>query len=131
MADLSVKFAGITSPNPFWLASGPPTNTARAGDARVRRRLGRRGVENHRRADREHQFALRRDRSERREDDGLQQYRADQRPAQRDEFPRNLRSEEALSEESGDRFADGGIASANPGTRWCVAPKTPARTRWN
>ena len=27
MADLSVKFAGITSPNPFWLASGPPANT--------------------------------------------------------------------------------------------------------
>jgi dihydropyrimidine dehydrogenase (NAD+) subunit PreA len=27
MADVSVKFAGITSPNPFWLASGPPTNT--------------------------------------------------------------------------------------------------------
>src|SRR5271155_4781217 len=27
MVDLSVKFAGITSPNPFWLASGPPTNT--------------------------------------------------------------------------------------------------------
>ena len=27
MADLSVKFAGgISSPNPFWLASGPPTN---------------------------------------------------------------------------------------------------------
>jgi dihydropyrimidine dehydrogenase (NAD+) subunit PreA len=28
MADLSVTFAGITSPNPFWLASGPPANTA-------------------------------------------------------------------------------------------------------
>jgi dihydropyrimidine dehydrogenase (NAD+) subunit PreA len=28
MADLSVKFVGITSLNPFWLASGPPTNTA-------------------------------------------------------------------------------------------------------
>jgi dihydropyrimidine dehydrogenase (NAD+) subunit PreA len=28
MADLRVKFAGITSPNPFWLASGPPANTA-------------------------------------------------------------------------------------------------------
>jgi dihydropyrimidine dehydrogenase (NAD+) subunit PreA len=28
MADLKVNFAGITSPNPFWLASGPPTNTA-------------------------------------------------------------------------------------------------------
>ena len=27
MADLSVRFAGIRSPNPFWLASGPPTNS--------------------------------------------------------------------------------------------------------
>ena len=27
MADLSIDFAGIRSPNPFWLASGPPTNT--------------------------------------------------------------------------------------------------------
>jgi dihydropyrimidine dehydrogenase (NAD+) subunit PreA len=27
MADLTVNFAGIKSPNPFWLASGPPTNT--------------------------------------------------------------------------------------------------------
>jgi dihydropyrimidine dehydrogenase (NAD+) subunit PreA len=28
MADLSMKICGIESPNPFWLASGPPTNTA-------------------------------------------------------------------------------------------------------
>lgn len=28
MPDLSVDFCGIRSPNPFWLASGPPTNTA-------------------------------------------------------------------------------------------------------
>ena len=28
MADLKVKFCGIESPNPFWLASGPPSNTA-------------------------------------------------------------------------------------------------------
>jgi dihydropyrimidine dehydrogenase (NAD+) subunit PreA len=28
MADLTCNFAGIKSPNPFWLASGPPTNTA-------------------------------------------------------------------------------------------------------
>ncbi len=28
MPDLSIHFAGIKSPNPFWLASGPPTNTA-------------------------------------------------------------------------------------------------------
>ena len=37
MADLRTDFAGIQSPNPFWLASGPPTNTygqvARAFDA--------------------------------------------------------------------------------------------------
>ncbi|MGH7149341.1 MAG: tRNA-dihydrouridine synthase, partial [Planctomycetota bacterium] len=28
MADLSIDFAGIKSPNPFWLASGPPANSA-------------------------------------------------------------------------------------------------------
>jgi dihydropyrimidine dehydrogenase (NAD+) subunit PreA len=28
MPDLSVDFCGVKSPNPFWLASGPPTNTA-------------------------------------------------------------------------------------------------------
>ncbi len=27
MADLSISFAGIRSPNPFWLASAPPTNS--------------------------------------------------------------------------------------------------------
>lgn len=27
MADLSINIAGIKSPNPFWLASAPPTNT--------------------------------------------------------------------------------------------------------
>ncbi|MEB3223795.1 MAG: NAD-dependent dihydropyrimidine dehydrogenase subunit PreA, partial [Candidatus Sericytochromatia bacterium] len=29
MADLRVNFAGITAPNPFWLASAPPTNTGK------------------------------------------------------------------------------------------------------
>jgi len=29
MPDLAIDFAGIKSPNPFWLASGPPSNTAR------------------------------------------------------------------------------------------------------
>ena len=37
MPDLTTTFAGIESPNPFWLASGPPTNTygqvARAFDS--------------------------------------------------------------------------------------------------
>ena len=27
MADLSINFAGIKAPNPFWLASAPPTNS--------------------------------------------------------------------------------------------------------
>ncbi|UUZ85252.1 hypothetical protein LJK88_17795 [Paenibacillus sp. P26] len=27
MADLRINLAGIESPNPFWLASAPPTNT--------------------------------------------------------------------------------------------------------
>jgi hypothetical protein len=27
MADLRINFAGIKSPNPFWLASAPPTNS--------------------------------------------------------------------------------------------------------
>ena len=28
MADLSIDFAGIKAPNPFWLASAPPTDKA-------------------------------------------------------------------------------------------------------
>ena len=28
MADLSIDFCGVKSPNPFWLASAPPSNTA-------------------------------------------------------------------------------------------------------
>ena len=28
MADLRIEFAGIRSPNPFWLASAPPANAA-------------------------------------------------------------------------------------------------------
>ena len=28
MADLSINFAGIKAPNPFWLASAPPTDKA-------------------------------------------------------------------------------------------------------
>ena len=27
MADLRIDLAGIKSPNPFWLASAPPTNS--------------------------------------------------------------------------------------------------------
>ena len=58
MADLTTHFAGIQSPNPFWLASGPPTNCGdqvmRAFDAG----LGRRSLEDHRRTHRQRVFAL-------------------------------------------------------------------------
>ena len=45
MADLSIDFAGIKSPNPFWLASAPPTNSGAADSSSARGRLGRSGVE--------------------------------------------------------------------------------------
>src|SRR3954452_15621070 len=32
MADLRIKFAGVQSPNPFWLASAPPSNSGEQGD---------------------------------------------------------------------------------------------------
>ena len=36
MADLTTDFLGIKSPNPFWLASAPPTDT----EYNVRRAFG-------------------------------------------------------------------------------------------
>ena len=49
--DLFTDFAGIRSPNPFWLASCPISNTGEMVVPRLRRRLGRRRLEDHRRAD--------------------------------------------------------------------------------
>jgi dihydropyrimidine dehydrogenase (NAD+) subunit PreA len=71
MADLSTNFAGIKSPNPFWLASAPPTNMGsmveRAFDAgwggAVWKTLGEPIVNV--------SFASRFDRSRRNEDDRL------------------------------------------------------------
>ena len=44
MADLSTNLAGIKSPNPFWVASGPPANTGyqahRAFEARLAEAIG-------------------------------------------------------------------------------------------
>jgi hypothetical protein len=58
VADLTTRFAGIQSPNPFWLASGPPSN---CGD-QVKRAFdagwGGGGLEDHRRAYRQRLFAL-------------------------------------------------------------------------
>ncbi len=47
MADLSSNFLGIKSPNPFWLASAPPTDKAyNVERAFSEGRLGRRCLEN-------------------------------------------------------------------------------------
>src|SRR5438094_6352903 len=39
--DLSISFAGIKSPNPFWLASAPPTNTGEQIMRSEERRVGK------------------------------------------------------------------------------------------
>ena len=97
MADLSSTSAGIKCPNPFWLASAPPTNTGdqvmRAFDAgwggavwktlgnpivNVSSRFG--GIDYGNTPD-----------------DGAQQHRAHHRPPARGEPPRDPRGEEALS----------------------------------
>jgi dihydropyrimidine dehydrogenase (NAD+) subunit PreA len=57
--DLSSDTAGIKSPNPFWLASVAYEHRL-PGDARVRRGLGRRRLEDDRRTDRERLLAARR-----------------------------------------------------------------------
>jgi dihydropyrimidine dehydrogenase (NAD+) subunit PreA len=45
MADIRNNFVGIKSPNPFWLASAPPTDKAYNVEPRLQGRLGRRGLE--------------------------------------------------------------------------------------
>ena len=65
MADIRNNFVGIKSPNPFWLASAPPTDKAYNVEARLQGGLGRRRLEDAgigRTADRQRQRpALRRD----------------------------------------------------------------------
>ena len=51
MADLNINFAGIKSPNPFWLALAPPTNMGSMIE-RAFGRIGRRGLEGARRTNR-------------------------------------------------------------------------------
>ena len=109
MADLSIDFAGIRSPNPFWLATAPPTNTGdqvmRAFDAgwggAVWKTLGdpivntssRFGALDYRR----------------RAHGRLQQHRADHRPAARREPARDRRVQAALPEARAHRVADGRV----------------------
>ena len=60
MADLTTDFCGVTSPNPFWLASAPTDQHRIPNQQSVRVRLGRRGLENRRHARLKRFVALRR-----------------------------------------------------------------------
>ncbi len=73
MTDLSIEFCGVKAPNPFWLASGPPTNSEYQVLPRLRCRLGRCGLEDPGgRADRQRLVALWRRRLRRAKGDGTQ-----------------------------------------------------------
>ncbi len=121
MADLKSNFAGIASPNPFWLASAPPTDKAYNVDARVQGGLGRRGVEDARRgpADRQRQQPLWRRELQRRADRRLQQYRTDHRPAAAGEPGRDQADQARLAGSRGGGQPDGalhrGKLAAHPG----------------
>ncbi len=73
MTDLSIEFCGVKAPNPFWLASGPPTNSEyqvrRAFDAGWGGAVWKTLAE---RADRQRVVALRRHRLRRPKGDGTQ-----------------------------------------------------------
>ena len=111
MADLRTNFVGIKSPNPFWLASAPPTdkeyNVVRAFKAGwggvVWKTLGedppivnvcsRYGALH----------------LSRRQDDRLQQYRADHRPAAGGQPARDQAGEARLARPRAGRLADGAV----------------------
>ena len=86
MADLTTTFLGINSPNPFWLASAPPTDKAYNVNRAFEAGWGGVGLEDARRrsADRQREWpALRRDPRQRPPRARLQQHRAHHRPAAR------------------------------------------------
>ena len=97
MADLSINLAGIKSPNPFWVASGPPSNTAyqahRAFEAGwggvVWKTIGDPIVNISSRYSALNLGTV--------AHGGLQQHRAYQRPLARDQLPRDRRGQAALA----------------------------------
>ena len=132
MADLSNTFVGIRSPNPFWLASAPPTDKEYNVAARLRGRLGRRGLEDARRgraADRQRQRpALRRAARARPARDRLQQHRAHHRPAAADQPRRDPPGQARLARPRAGRLADGAVRRRARGRRSWRGSRTPAPT---
>ena len=120
MVDLSTSFLGIKSPNPFWLASAPPTdrktNVERAFRAGwggvVWKTLGEAGppVVNVSGA------ALRRDPRPRPAADGVQQHRADHRPRSRDQPARDQGGQARLARPRAGGLADGAVRRRRRGS---------------
>jgi hypothetical protein len=74
------RISPASSPQPLLAGLRPARQLRRPGHARLRRRLGRRRLENHRRAHRQRLLALLLGRLERPAHDGPQQHRAHHRP---------------------------------------------------
>jgi dihydropyrimidine dehydrogenase (NAD+) subunit PreT len=97
------KPRGHQEPEPVLARLRAAGQLRRSDHARLRRGLGRRGVEDARRAHPERVEPLRRVDYRGKRHDGLQQHRAHHRPAARGQPPRDLRGEEALPEARRDR----------------------------
>ena len=115
-------------PQPVLAGQLPHQQQRRDGDAGVRRRLGRRRLEDHRRSDPQRHrppghVRLRRQAARRH-----QQHRAHQRPPDGRQHRRDPRRQEALPEPRGRDQPHGRGASARPGTRSSPSATTPART---
>ncbi len=113
MADLRTTFAGIASPNPFWLASAPPTdkayNVERAFEAGwggvVWKTLGEDGPPIVNVNGPRYGALLSPDRQHAR----LQQHRAHHRPAAADQPRRDRRGQAPLARSRAGRLADGAV----------------------
>ena len=108
MPDLSIEFCGVKAPNPFWLASAPPTNSEyqvrRAFDAgwggAVWKTIAGEPIVNV-------SSRVRRDRLRREKSDGAQQYRAHHRPPAGRQSPGDRAGQEGASRPGAFRLADG------------------------
>ena len=133
MADLRSNFVGIKSPNPFWLASAPPTDKEYNVVPRLQGGLGRRGVEDAGRgrpAHRQRQRpALWRDLGRGPPAARPQQHRTDHRPAAGGEPAGDQEGQARLAGPGHGRLADGAVRRRRAGRPSCRASRRPRLRR--
>ena len=135
MADLSTTFAGIKSPNPFWLASAPPTdkeyNVRRAFEAGwggvVWKTLGEEGPPIVNVNGPRYESLLSRPAACHR----LQQHRAHHRPAAADQPGRDPPRQARLARPRAGGVADGAVRGRRVEGASCRWSRTPAATAWS